>query len=257
MFLNIIIPCYNAEKWIGILIKSIMSQTFQDFHITIVDDISTDNSVREIQRVADEICGGKLTLIQNTEKCFQGKSRNIGFKNRVVDSEYTWFMDADDYLPRKTVFEELYNIVQKKNHPDVIAFQYINDKNGTLYPSKCYMQKYSYDQNFLMLNCTVSPWSKLVKTTQVIDFIESTNWGEDAMWTLQLYDNTDNVVDLTDVFYAYRCIDNGVTAAAKKSIEREHSFTVELEKLLPKVNKITTKLNIIRKLAYQYIQFGK
>ena len=50
LFLNIIIPCYNAEKTIGFLLETILNQTYQNFHITIVDDMSTDNSVNEIAK---------------------------------------------------------------------------------------------------------------------------------------------------------------------------------------------------------------
>jgi hypothetical protein len=38
----------------------------------------------------------------------------------------------------------------------------------------------------------------------VIDFVENTQYGEDAIWTLQLFDNTSNTLDISNIFYVYR-----------------------------------------------------
>jgi glycosyltransferase involved in cell wall biosynthesis len=80
--------------------------------------MSSDNSVNEITKF---ISSNKITLIQNNVKCYQGKSRNIGFKNTKYKSEYVWFIDADDYLPNVNVISNLYNIVKNIKY-DIVSF---------------------------------------------------------------------------------------------------------------------------------------
>ena len=54
-FFKVIIPNYNSEKYIEKCIDSILSQTFKDFEIVIVDDVSTDNSVEIIKKYYPDI----------------------------------------------------------------------------------------------------------------------------------------------------------------------------------------------------------
>lgn len=256
MFINIIIPCYNAERYITKLLVSLLTQTCQDFHITIVDDMSTDNSVNEITAVIKQFSTDKITLIQNTVKTYQGKARNIGFNSCKHTAQYIWFIDADDYLINNTVIEALKTKAVETN-ADIITFQHLIDLNNTLYTTPLYKQVDAYNLGNLMLNCTVSPWSKIIKTECCIQFNEYITWGEDAIWTLELFDKFNNIVELTDKLYCYRVDQtNSVTTSAKKFINKEHQFTIALEKLLPQVKNIKTKVNILNKLNYQYKRYG-
>jgi glycosyltransferase involved in cell wall biosynthesis len=80
--------------------------------------MSTDNSISKINKF---IPTNKITLLQNKVKCYQGKSRNIGFKNVKYKSEYVWFIDADDYLPNENVISNLHNIVKDIKY-DIVSF---------------------------------------------------------------------------------------------------------------------------------------
>ena len=90
---SIIIPVYNAEKFIGETIESVISQTYTNWEILILNDMSTDRSYEIIQEYAQK--DGRIKVI-NSEK-------NIGVvegRNRLIneaDGEYIAFLDADDY----------------------------------------------------------------------------------------------------------------------------------------------------------------
>lgn len=92
---SIVTPCYNAEKFIGKAIESLIAQTFTDWEYVVVDDGSTDKS-KEI--VADYLTiEPRMRLIKqsNSGTCI---TRNNGFKACSLESQYLLFFDADDCL---------------------------------------------------------------------------------------------------------------------------------------------------------------
>lgn len=99
---------YNAEKYIKICVNSILAQTFQDFEVIIVDDVSTDNSY--------EIC---RNLYGNNEKVRLFRhERNSGFpsagRNEGIEKargEYVWFVDNDDAII-PSALEKIYKATQ-------------------------------------------------------------------------------------------------------------------------------------------------
>lgn len=95
---SIIIPVYNAEKYIQETINSILSQTYNNFEIILVDDISTDNSVEIIKENMKN--DSRIKLITNTKKQGAAGVRNIGIN--YATGRYIAYIDADDYwVPSK------------------------------------------------------------------------------------------------------------------------------------------------------------
>ena len=91
--ISIIVPVYNAEKYLDTCIQSILRQTYADFELLLVDDGSTDGS----GRICDEYCGRDnrcRTIHQNNGGEFS--ARNRGLEEAV--GEYIAFIDADDYI---------------------------------------------------------------------------------------------------------------------------------------------------------------
>ena len=88
-YFSIIIPLYNKEDFIADTIKSVLNQTFTDFEIIVVNDGSTDNSLKELQSIKDH----RIITIQQKN---QGVSiaRNNGIKN--AKGNYITLLDADD-----------------------------------------------------------------------------------------------------------------------------------------------------------------
>ena len=100
---SIVIPLYNKELSISNTIQSVLDQTFQNFEIVIVNDGSTDNSVKEVEEFDDK----RIRLIHQKN---QGVSaaRNRG----IEEAKYEWvaFLDADD-LWMKEHLEEYAKVV--------------------------------------------------------------------------------------------------------------------------------------------------
>lgn len=84
----VVIPIYNSGSYIEGCLKSVCNQTYRDFEIIIVDDCSTDNSVKKIKDIFSDI-----KIISNFKRLGPEKSRNIGIKNANVS--YIAFLDSD------------------------------------------------------------------------------------------------------------------------------------------------------------------
>ena len=106
---SVLIPMYNAEKFIGDTLTSIADQTLQDFEVIVVDDCSTDNSRAVVENFFD-MFGDKLRLIMLSKN-----SRRIGIPRNFALSEargkYVFFMDSDDILS-KTALEDFYRVAE-------------------------------------------------------------------------------------------------------------------------------------------------
>ena len=88
---SIIIPVYNAEKYLHECLESICSQTYNNIEILCVDDGSTDMSAETIKTFQKE--DKRIVLIQQTNQ-YAGVARNNGFD--AAKGEYVVFLDADD-----------------------------------------------------------------------------------------------------------------------------------------------------------------
>ena len=106
---SVIIPLYNAERYISRTLQSVLSQTYKNIEIIIVDDESPDDSVKVCQQFTDP----RIKIIHQKNRGLAG-SRNTGIRN--ASGEYIAFMDADDiWLPEKLAK----HIAHLENNPEV------------------------------------------------------------------------------------------------------------------------------------------
>lgn len=110
---SIVIPCYNAEKYIGSAIESALSQTYSPVEVVVVDDGSTDDSLETIHTYAEKI---EIISTENHGACH---ARNKGV--RRATGTFIKFLDADDVLRPHIVGKQ----VEESN--------YINDERGIVY----------------------------------------------------------------------------------------------------------------------------
>lgn len=92
---SVIVPLYNKEPYIERALKSAFSQDFQEFEVIVVDDGSTDGSVR---RISEAFGGGERLRVIEQPNAGQGAARNRGIKE--MRGAVAAFLDADDeWLP--------------------------------------------------------------------------------------------------------------------------------------------------------------
>lgn len=210
VFFSIIVPVYNVENYLEQCIDSILCQTYTNFEIIMVNDGSTDSSLK--------ICSSYekkdlRNIIINKENGGLSDARNVGLLKAKGD--YIIFTDSDDYWEGNKVLEEL-NILIKESHPDLIIHeesrffsknhvkckynqQYINNKNGDF--KKEAEQLVYYD---LFAACA---WDKIVRRTILIEnqlFFPLGRKSEDMEWCSRLMNHVNTFAIYPKSFYIYR-----------------------------------------------------
>jgi glycosyltransferase involved in cell wall biosynthesis len=109
---TVVIPVYNGEKYLGIAVDSILSQTFPDFELLVIDDGSIDRSIAVVLSYSDP----RIRLERNPTNLGVSTTRNKGIQ--LARGEYLAFLDSDDWayperLAKQTAFLD--------NHPDCAA----------------------------------------------------------------------------------------------------------------------------------------
>jgi len=93
---SVVIPTYNRAHLLARAIHSVLTQTFSDFELIVVDDGSTDHTVEVVQSVRDP----RMRLVRLDRNCGAGRARNAGIQ--AARGEWVAFLDSDDeWLPRK------------------------------------------------------------------------------------------------------------------------------------------------------------
>lgn len=139
--ISIIIPVYNVEKYIRKCVDSILSQTYKNLEIILVDDGSLDNCGKICDQYAK--IDNRVVVIHKQNGGLSS-ARNAGLKQATGD--YIMFVDSDDSL-EKIACESLINITNKTD-ADIICFNcsnvYLNEAIDNSKNSYCYSNTYKY-----------------------------------------------------------------------------------------------------------------
>lgn len=166
MFFRIIIPNYNNGAFLRQCIDSVLNQSFKDFEIILVDDVSTDNSREIIKEYEERHYNIKAILLE--EKKWNGGSRNEAIKI-PTDSTYTMFLDSDDWFDDDSCLQTIYDIIINNNYPDCVRLSYnwCGDEKRPVILT----QSTPAD---LVAVCDVACWTKCIKTELIQHFPENT-----------------------------------------------------------------------------------
>lgn len=187
--ISIIVPVYNAEKFLCRCIDSILAQSYTDFELLLIDDGSKDNS--------GEICN-KYAEKYNRVKVFCKKNggvssaRNLGLRN--VKGQFVTFVDSDDFVDNDFL-ESLVEFESDFVYTGYKIFgSYVKDfgiSENDSYKASDLMQRlmHTYEKSAITLYGMQYPWAKLYKTSIIKEnklfFDEKMKYAEDScfVWT--------------------------------------------------------------------------
>lgn len=193
---SIIVPNYNNAKWIDKTIESVLNQTYQNWEMFIIDDMSTDNSIEIIKRYKDS----RITLIENKIKWYNGGSRNWGIlkAKETNPNGYLLFIDSDDWLAYDKVLEDLNNFIEGE---DLITLDYEYYMNNKIIPAgKCFY----HDKNelFMTIGCICAVWCKCFKVS-VAPLFEFNTLMEDRNYHYRLINRIDTFAHFPKVTHTW------------------------------------------------------
>lgn len=122
---SIITPTYNAEKFIRATLESVQNQTYQNWEMILVDDASTDETVKIIQDFAEK--DGRIKLFKLEQNSGNGFARNGALEKAI--GKYIAYLDADDiWFPNK--LEKQIDFLKTNNLPFTFSFYDCIDEEG-------------------------------------------------------------------------------------------------------------------------------
>lgn len=191
---SIIIPIYNAEKFLIRCIESVQSLQFRDFELLLVDDGSSDNSLKICNKFASSDC--RLRVFHKANGGVSS-ARNMGLEKAT--GRWITFIDSDDYVS-KDYFPQFL-----KTYEGDIVFSQIPDaiELGRLSVS----DPKEFISAALGNPAQYGPWAKFFRrdiiTRNNIRFTEGITFGEDLIFNLQYYKYVMNLCISNKGFYYY------------------------------------------------------
>lgn len=201
---SIITPVYNAEKYIRQAIESVLSQTFTDWELIIVNDGSTDNSNKICHHYAET--DNRIRIISKPNGGVSS-ARNSALD--VADGEYIFFLDADDELVSYTI-AHLIDVISKTDADIVIGQKlYLRYKPDIHIQRKCktaITDAYQLCRNILYQkpHTDNGPWAKLYHKSLFDELRFYNGWFEDLEIFYKLLFRAKKIAVTDSVVYFYR-----------------------------------------------------
>lgn len=248
---SIIVPSYNCAHLISETIDSVISQTYKDFELIIIDDGSKDNTKEILSKYNDP----RIRIFYDTNHgvCH---ARNHGINE--AQGEYITFTDDDDIL-EPTYLESLVNAIQ---NADYARCNYSKMENYKLTPDSILLQLPNETTGLDILKKTLTSienlqgyiWSSLFKKSILdqynIRLNEKLAFGEDILFTCQYLQHVDKASIIHDALYDYR-INAGSTS--NKYMKRMQNSLIqtnfELQKIVNAIDNPDLNEGLIRVIA--------
>lgn len=217
VFLSFIIPIYNVEKYLIRCIESIISQTFNDWELILINDGSTDNSKNIAESYAKKY--PNIHFI-NSNNYGVSHARNLGLMHAT--GKYISFIDSDDEIEKNalTIFKDL----EFNNHTSLYKFGYSKIINGT--KSNIISQQvgsFNVPQTLLIIEQNMYSgflWNSIFRK-DIIDkyklkFDESISWCEDHLFFYEYLSHCVNIYISNSIYYKYYVGTNSFSLSQKE-----------------------------------------
>lgn len=189
---SVIVPVYNAEKYLVKCLESIVNQTYKNLEIILVNDGSKDNSLSICQEYAKR--DARITVFDKTNGGVSS-SRNFGID--LSSGEYVCFFDSDDYVEISFIEK----LVNKIGDNDVCIGGYVaenyNEEGGLTTKEEVLLDIERIDDNFPLQNhkklfaLSMSLWNKLYRLSLIkenfLRFDEKVSFGEDGLFNADFF----------------------------------------------------------------------
>lgn len=253
--ISVIVPVYNAEKYLRECLDSIVNQTYKNIEIILVDDGSTDGSGAICDEYADK--DSRIRVIHSVNKGVTA-ARTNAFKHST--GEYITFVDADDFLDcnmLKIMSEKI-----TENNTDLLACQYINYNNETQSVEESLIRPpigvydkqdivdllkngFLYNEKIGMAVMSPFLWTKLIKREFVqgaLNVEKGLTYNEDQVGVFSLLLGINSMTIIPDYLYYYRHHSVQATAVYNSNLWERIAASMQRFKDLDKDKYLKTQL---------------
>lgn len=244
--ISVIVPAYNAAKYIEKCIFSIINSSKNDIEIIVVEDGSTDDTLEKLKSIVDP----RLKIIQSGIRGGVSKARNVGLK--IAIGKYITFVDSDDWIAPE-MLEKLYDTAEKYdaditicNHFEIYPGKKKNAGNvgesiifqGSRIDQYIEMFMLKGNEQFKPYFPIGQPWGILFRTSLIKDnhlkFVEGMQYKEDVIFNLYAAQYSSIIIRINEPLYYYnKCnstsltsfgLKKGMLPRVEKDIEERNKF---------------------------------
>jgi glycosyltransferase involved in cell wall biosynthesis len=252
---SIIIPVYNASRFIIDCLKSVDNQTIRNFEVIIINDGSTDNSLDLIENYKNTRSSVIPIKVISTSNKGVSAARNIGLANS--NGEFISFVDADDILADNYLELLTYNLIS--NNASLVFckevnFKYneqINNINSHKLKKETFIYKNTLTWLKLFLFRKIKPgiWSfiidKKILTSNNLTFREGLHYSEDIQFIYYLLHYSPKTLLINHYLYYYRVHNHSAMS----------KFNNKRFSIIDTYNELDNFFKINNKLFYKYFHF--
>ena len=246
---SIIIPIYNAAKYLHRCLECILQQSYKNIEILLVNDGSTDES--------NTICleyANKDPRIRYFKRTNHGVSATREFAVQKATGKYLIHFDSDDWASTNMI-EDMLVIAEKTQSDIVIADFYVNLNDQEIYRSQrpSSLKPKQIMKEILQGSLHGSTWNKLIKTSLLerynIHFPVGINHSEDVVLWIQLLQHPLKIIHLPKAYYHYDNIvsEHSITRHyTHKTLEERKTYVQLISSILNKkeYHKIITQIKL-------------
>lgn len=220
--ISIIVPVYNAEKYLDDTLRDLLCQNHWNMEIIIIDDGSTDGSRKIIEKYVEQ---DSRFIIIKSDNVGPSKARNKGLD--IATGEYIRFIDADDRI-RYDSMKSLLEVFKRDLEVDLVIGNYITNEKKAYFTGEEIEEGKVTAREFagIFMNRIKSfyfgvPWNKLYKRSIIeknkIRFNESIIWCEDFLFNVDYYSKCKKMffLNMQGGTYQYCTRETGITANIK------------------------------------------
>lgn len=251
--ISIIVPIYNAEKYLNKCLDSLINQSKEELEFILVNDGSTDSTEEIIKSYKDK----RIKYFKNKNQGI-GKTRNFGIEKAT--SKYIMFLDSDDYL-EENACEELFNKVSSEKLDLAICDYYKLYEDGRKEDEKLpsFENTTLKETPNLLLDINLAPWNKIYSreliTKNNIRFVENLKY-EDAPFVAECLDKAKKIGKVDLMLNAYIIHGNSETTVRDERIFDILKIIEMIRKYFSKKEYMTVVINqlIVRIVTNYTIQ---
>lgn len=227
---SVIVPIYNSEECIEKCLKSIIGQTYRNIEIILINDGSTDNSIKILKKYEK-----KYSFIKVIDKKNEGvaKTRNLGIK--ISTGKYLMFIDNDDYIVSDYIEKYVDMIEQKQVEVIIGGYQRENSLGKKIETRK--LKNTEWSKYIIM-----APWGKIYLREYLIknevEFLTSPI-GEDVYFTLKLISLNAKFYVSDYIGYTWYFNEKSVSNTSQRGIKKE----INILNLLNELKKMFNESN--------------
>ena len=190
---SVVIPVFNKEKYIKETILSVLNQTYDNYEIIIINDASTDKSLK----IIEEVISDKAVIINNKNNLGLSASRNIGFE--ASSDKYVAFLDGDDVWD-KNFLKEINELIINFPKESIFGTYYKENYNGKILYPKININKKLLGTKFVVKNFFEANLRRLIITQSCLVF------KKNIFDTVGLYNP--KITFAEDIDFYIRCFQN-------------------------------------------------